>query len=66
MFQISSTNKVPKVKQIVNHIIRNIEKGMLKKDSKLPSINSFSSQYAVARDTIEKAYNELRDEGVFN
>jgi DNA-binding transcriptional regulator YhcF (GntR family) len=39
---------------------------MLKKDSKLPSINSFSSQYAVARDTIEKAYNELRDEGVFN
>jgi DNA-binding transcriptional regulator YhcF (GntR family) len=63
MIEISSDNKVPKVKQIVQQIIRDIEKGALKKDSKLPSINSFSSQYAVARDTIEKAYNVLRDQG---
>lgn len=62
MLKVYTDNKVTKVVQIVSFIIKDIEKGVLKKDSRLPSINEFSEQYAVARDTIEKAYKELKKE----
>ncbi len=55
--------KLPKVKQIVQAIVSQIEKGQLVKDDKLPSINEFSDKYAVARDTVERAYKELKDQG---
>jgi DNA-binding transcriptional regulator YhcF (GntR family) len=61
--KIDQKDKLPKVKQIVRSIVAQIEKGQLLKDDRLPSINEFSDQYAVARDTVEKAYKELKDQG---
>jgi DNA-binding transcriptional regulator YhcF (GntR family) len=52
-----------KVQQIVYTIIMDIEKGVLEKNAQLPSINDFSRQYAVARDTVEKSYRLLKKEG---
>jgi DNA-binding transcriptional regulator YhcF (GntR family) len=49
--------------QIGESVIRDIEKGILAKGARLPSINAFSEQYGVARDTVERAYRELKAQG---
>jgi len=54
---------MPIYKQIAQSIGKQIDKGLLKKDFHLPSINGFSNEYAVARDTIERAYMELKKQG---
>jgi DNA-binding transcriptional regulator YhcF (GntR family) len=61
--KINQNDKLSKVKQIVQAIVAQIEKGQLRKNDRLPSINEFSEQYAVARDTVEKAYKDLKDQG---
>jgi DNA-binding transcriptional regulator YhcF (GntR family) len=43
------------VQQIVGSISKNIDKGVYRKNEKLLSINTYSKQHGVARDTIEKA-----------
>lgn len=55
---------IPKYKQIVNSIIYDIENSLLGKDDQLPSINDLSEEYYLSRDTVEKAYNELREKGI--
>ena len=57
------TDKMPIYKQIAQSIGKQIDKGVLKKDFLLPSINIFSDQYEIARDTVERAYKELKNEG---
>ena len=52
-----------KLKQVVHTIIVDIEKGVLKKDEQLPSVTAFSKAFSVSRDTIEKAYKELKAQG---
>lgn len=49
--------------QISGEIGRQIENGVLKKGDALPSINVFSEKFGVARDTIERAYKELKKQG---
>jgi DNA-binding transcriptional regulator YhcF (GntR family) len=49
-----------KLNQLVHTIIVDIEKGVLKKDQQLPSVTVFSKAYSVSRDTVEKAYSELK------
>lgn len=51
------------VEQIANTITKDIEKGIYKKDERLLSINTYSQQHGVARDTIEKAYGHLIRKG---
>jgi DNA-binding transcriptional regulator YhcF (GntR family) len=63
-FNQELNNKLPKYKQIVQAIINDIEKGVLKKDDQLPSINELSFEYDIARDTVEKAYNELKEKSI--
>ncbi|MBE9600104.1 GntR family transcriptional regulator [Pedobacter sp. MC2016-24] len=60
---IDPNDKTTKAKQIVQAIIRDIEKGILQKNSRVPSINDFSSDHKIARDTVEKAYKRLKDQG---
>ena len=55
--------KLTKIQQIVKAVKTDIEKGILEADFQLPSINDFSEKYGVARDTIEKAYRELKKDG---
>jgi DNA-binding transcriptional regulator YhcF (GntR family) len=62
-FKFSHEDKVPIFKQIANSVIRDIEKGVINQDFHLPSINEVNEQYSIARDTIERAYKELKQQG---
>ncbi|CAN5528880.1 GntR family transcriptional regulator [soil metagenome] len=55
--------KEPLVQQITRAIAKDIDRGILLRDTRLPSINDFSKQYGVARDTIERAYKRLKSQG---
>ncbi|CAH1001863.1 hypothetical protein LEM8419_02771 [Neolewinella maritima] len=61
---ITEDSRVPKYRQIVNAIIDNISSGDLRIDDKIPSINALSEQFQLSRDTVEKAYNILKDRKV--
>ena len=63
LISINPFDKVPKYKQIVQSVMRDIERGVLKKGDQLPSISELSIEYLLARDTVEKAYRELRAKG---
>lgn len=63
MLLIDPKDKLPKVTQIVQAIVRDIEKGVLKKNDRLLSITDFSKKHKIARDTVERAYKKLKDEG---
>ncbi|MCP4977431.1 MAG: GntR family transcriptional regulator [Maribacter sp.] len=59
--KIDEGSRIPKYKQIVDAIIHNISMGNLKMGEKIPSINMFSEEYLLSRDTVEKAYNILKE-----
>lgn len=59
--KISDSSRIPKYRQIVDSIIQNITDGNLKVDQKIPSINVFSEEFYLSRDTVEKAYNILKE-----
>ncbi|MBC8082869.1 MAG: GntR family transcriptional regulator [Hymenobacter sp.] len=61
--QLKPQDKTPKYKQIVQSVITDIERGLLKNGDQLPSISELSVEYYIARDTVEKAYRELRERG---
>ncbi len=61
--QLNPNDKTPKYKQIVRSIITDIERAVLKKNEQLPSISELSEEYYLARDTVEKAYRELKEQG---
>src|ERR1700744_6047094 len=54
----------PKYLQISNAILKGIEEGKIQKDDVLPSINDLSTALDVSRNTIERAYKELKKFGV--
>jgi DNA-binding transcriptional regulator YhcF (GntR family) len=62
--QIVPTSAIPKYKQIVNSIIKGIERQSIGLNERLPSINEVSIEFDVSRDTVEKAYKQLKKEGV--
>jgi len=55
---------IPKYKQIIASIEDAIVLGTLKKGDKLPSLNSIKNQYALSRDTVLAAFNELKTRGI--
>ena len=62
--QIDEHSRIPKYRQIVDSIIHNISVGNLKIDEKIPSINRFSEEYLLSRDTVDKGTeNNLLDSG---
>ncbi|WP_310391830.1 GntR family transcriptional regulator [Hymenobacter sp.] len=61
--QLKPADKMPKYKQIVQSFIADIERGVLKDGAQLPTITELSGEYDLARDTVEKAYRELRERG---
>jgi DNA-binding transcriptional regulator YhcF (GntR family) len=54
----------PKYLQISNAILKGIGDGKIEKDDVLPSINDLSTALDVSRNTIERAYKELKKFGV--
>ena len=63
IFKLNPSDKTPKYKQIINSVMADIERNVLKKNEQLPSISELSEEYYIARDTVEKAYRELRERG---
>jgi DNA-binding transcriptional regulator YhcF (GntR family) len=53
-----------KVKQLAEALRSEISNGTYKEGDALPSINKISSQYNIARDTVFKAFQELKDRGI--
>lgn len=62
--RIVETSTVPKYLQVVNTVIADIENGILQHGQRIPSINETSEMYYLSRDTVEKAYKELRERGI--
>lgn len=60
---ISSSSK-PKFQQLIEYIINSIEDGNLIRGQRLPSINEVSESSGMARMTVTKAYDELRELGL--
>lgn len=62
--KIDSESRMPKYRQIVNSIIEEIERGTFKVGQRIPSINEISEEYYLSRDTVEKAYNHLKEKKI--
>lgn len=63
---INFDSRVPKYKQVINSVISGITEGTLKRGQRIPSINELSEENYLSRDTVEKAYNELRERGIIS
>lgn len=60
---LDAKKKMTLTNQIVEAIIAKIDDGTLEKESFLPSLTDFIREYKVAKATVEKAYNILKDRG---
>lgn len=60
----SATSSKPKFQQLIDFIINAIEDGSLVRGQRLPSINEVSETSGIARMTVAKAYDELRELGL--
>ncbi len=61
---IQFNKNTSKVKQLSEAIRTAISTGKFKEGDLLPSINKISTQYNVARDTVFKAFNDLKEKGI--
>ncbi len=59
-------SRKPKYKQIVEAVIHHISVGNLTMDQKIPSINMLSEEFYLSRDTVEKAYNMLKEQKIIS
>jgi len=62
--KIDENSRIPKYQQIIDSIIQNISAGNLVMDEKIPSINMFSEEFYLSRDTVEKAYSILKERNI--
>jgi DNA-binding transcriptional regulator YhcF (GntR family) len=61
---IDESSSIPKYIQIVKAIKGMIVSGVLNYGDKIPSINNLSADYYLSRDTVEKAYTILKNQGI--
>ncbi|MFV9551381.1 substrate-binding domain-containing protein [Algibacter sp. PT7-4] len=66
LLKIDNKSRVPNYQQIVNSITHNVSIGNLKANQKILSINRLSLELSLPRETIEKAYNILKDRNIIN
>ena len=64
LLQIKSNAQTPKYQQIVDDIIDKIQQKILKRGDQLPTINNITASLGVARMTVIRAYEELRERGI--
>ncbi len=62
--RVDHGSRIPKYLQIVNSITEDIKRGTLTVGQRVPSINEISEAYYLSRDTVEKAYNVLKEKQV--
>ncbi len=61
---VTFPENVPKYISVADAILAAIRDGEFGKGEQLPSINELSEAYLLSRDTVEKAYKELRRQGI--
>lgn len=61
---IDEDSPVPKYKQLIAALTKAIKTGEFAQNQQLPSINELAEELYIARDTIEKAYHELKEQGL--
>ncbi len=61
---IDPESRIPKYKQIYDAVVNNIALGKFQEGGKLPSINELSEQLLLSRDTVEKAYGQLKSKNI--
>lgn len=66
IISIDSSLAIPVYKQIVQSIHRSIEQGVLSQNDILPSVNSISETFSMARGSVFTAYNDLRASGIID
>ncbi len=64
LINLDDHSATPKYQQLANSIINAIERGLIGKDSVMPSINELSFEFQISRDTAEKGYKHLKSIGV--
>lgn len=62
--EIDESSKIPKYQQLVETFISDIELGIMKIGDRAPSINKTSEEFYLSRDTVVKAYELLRKNGI--
>jgi len=63
-FSIDNNSNVLKFQQLVDAITDSISRGQLKQGEMLPSVNQLMKECSVSRDTVFKAYAELKKRGI--
>ena len=63
MLSLNYRDSSPIYEQIKNGIKRLIVTGVMKEGDKLPSVRALATELAINPNTIQKAYNELENEG---
>ncbi len=66
LINIDPKSRKPKYQQIVDKITWHIANGNIDLDQKIPSINALSEEIYLSRDTVEKAYNILKEQKIIS
>jgi DNA-binding transcriptional regulator YhcF (GntR family) len=66
MIQFDPHSNKPKYQQLIDGIVDAIDMGELGRGQQLPSINAVASEFGMARMTVTKAYDELRERGLIS
>ena len=65
MIQINYRDTRPFYQQIKDNVRHLVVSGALKKDDKLPSVRELAASLAINPNTIQRAYRELENEGIY-
>ena len=63
ILDFSKNSKVPLYKQIYEYFAKEIRLGILKENTKLPSVRELTKKLGVSKNTVESAYQQLCAEG---
>lgn len=66
LIRFDEYSATPKYLQLTNSIVNAVREGKLQKEYVLPSINDLSYELDLGRNTVEKAYRQLKKLGVVN
>lgn len=66
MIYFDPNSSKPKYQQLIDGIIDGINSGILEHGKQLPSINKVASEFNMARMTVTKAYDDLREKGLIS
>lgn len=64
LIHVSDNSNIPKYKQIIHAIETAIAEKRIQKRSKLPSVNKIALEFSLSRDTVLKAYDDLKKRGI--